>query len=188
MEISLEKIGLSEEALAERVVNKLVDDILVSLDYDEETQEWNGSSTFLTRLDKMVKDRLNQVIENIGQNHVLPKVTEMVETLVLQETNTWGEKVGKPLTFIEYMVSRAEAYMREPVNFNGKTKAEDSYSWKSNTTRISYMIDKHLQYSIESAMKQALKDANASITKGLEEAVKISLREATNKLSVKVST
>jgi hypothetical protein len=50
------------------------------------------------------------------------------------------------------------------------------------------MIDKHLHFSIESAMKSAVSNANSAIVGGLEETVKIKLAEIAKSLKVTVKT
>lgn len=187
-ELTLEALGLDQEKLAAKLVDRLAQNMLTSINYDEDGEEWFNTSPFSKKLDQLLKARLDQIVTDLADKHVLPRVNEMVEGLVLQQTNQWGEKVGSPVTFTEYLVQRADAYMREEVNYNGKTRAEDSYSWSKHTTRIAYMVHQHLHFSIERAMKQALNDANSSITGGLENAVKLALAEAQAKLKVTVAT
>lgn len=187
--LTLEALGLTQESLAERLVDKLAEGLLSSLDYDEDGHTFRGESPFARKLNRMVKDRLDVLVSDLGERHVLPKVNEMVEGLVLQETNRWGEKVGQPVTFVEYLTQRAETWMREEVDYNGKSKGEgDSYGWRKAGTRVSWVIDKHLQYSIETAMKGAVASANQSIIGGLQDAVKIKLAEVAASLKVKVET
>jgi hypothetical protein len=57
-----------------------------------------------------------------------------------------------------------------------------------HSTRITYLVNHHLQYSIETAMKKALANANSSIVQGIEGAVKIALANATAALQVTVKT
>ena len=57
--------------------------------------------------------------------HVEPFATKSIEEIVFQETNRWGEKTGTPMSFREMLLARMEAYP-EPVDYNGKTKAQDS--------------------------------------------------------------
>jgi hypothetical protein len=187
-ELTLEALGLDQEKLSEKLVDRLAKNVLTSIGYDPDGDEWFGTSPFANRLNELVRARLDQVVNDLADKHVLPRVNEMVEGLVLQETNKWGEKVGKTLTFIEYLTQRADAYMSEPVSYNGKTKAEDSYNWRQSTTRIAYMVDQHLQYSISRAMEQAMKDANTSIATGLKGAVEKSLGEVLEKLKIDVKT
>lgn len=187
-EITLESLGLDEDALVEKLVDRIAGNVLQSLRYDEDGDEWFGDSPVAQKLNRMVKDRLDAVVVEMGNKHVLPRVNEMVEGLVLQGTNRWGEKVGKPVTFKEYLCQRAEAYMKEEVDYNGKPKGTDSFSWRAKSTRVAYMIDKHLHYSIENAMQDAFKQANNSIAEGLEEATKKAINEVTGKLKVSVKT
>lgn len=188
-ELTLESLGLDQDKLAEKLVDRLAQNMLTSIGYDEDGDDWFGTSPFARKLNDMVRARLDKVVNDLADKHVLPRVEEMVEGLVLQQTNQWGEKVGKPVTFVEYLTQRAEAYMCEEVSYDGKTKVEaNSFSWSKRSTRVAYMIDKHLHYSIERAMTNALADLNNSVAKGLEEATKIAIQEVTNKLTVKVST
>lgn len=115
-------------------------------------------------------------------------MNDIVENMVLTETNRWGEKTGKSVTFKEYLVQRAEAYMQEEVNYEGKPRGTDSFSWSARSTRVAYMIHKHLHYEIEAAMKTALANVNSAVTKGLHEATKIAINEVTSKLKVDVKT
>lgn len=187
--LTLESLGLSQDSLADRLVDKLAEGLLSSLDYDEDGHTFRGESPFANKLNRMVKDRLDALVDELGTKHVLPKVEEMVEGMVLQQTNQWGEKTGKPATFIEYLTQRADHWMREEVNYDGKTKDQDSgYNFRKAGTCVSYLIDKHLQYSIETAMKAAVATANQSIIGGLQEAVKIKLAEVAASLKVEVKT
>lgn len=187
-ELTLESLGLDQNKLAEKLVDRLAQNMLTSIGYDEDGDEWFGTSPFAKKLNSMVTARLDKIVNELADKHVLPRVNEMVEGLVLQQTNQWGEKVGKPVTFIEYLTQRADAWMREEVNYDGKTKGQDSFSWRKSGTRVEYLIDKHLQYSIETAMKAALSEANKSIIGGLEQAVRIKLGEVAEKLKVNVAT
>ncbi|MCR5875118.1 hypothetical protein LRS10_13550 [Phenylobacterium sp. J426] len=187
--LTLEVLGLSQEDLANRLVDRLADGLLTDLHYDEDGFEFRGTSPFAKSLNKLVKARLDALVEDLGSKHVLPRVSELVENLVLQETNRWGEPTGKSVTFIEYLVQRAEAYMTEKVNYEGKSKDESGgYSWSGTQTRVAHLIHKHLHYSIETAMKEALANANSAIAKGLLDTVKLKLGEATAALKVAVTT
>lgn len=185
-EITLKSLGLTEESLTEKLIDRLSDNIMSGVKYDEDG-DYIGSSPFANKLNKMVQEQLDAKVNEIAEKHLLPKISDMVENLVLQQTNAWGEAKGKSVSFIEYMTARAENYMTEKVSFDGKTKGESgSFGWSANTTRVAYMIDKHLQYSISNAMKAALKDANSKIADGLSQAVKIQLEQATSKINVNV--
>lgn len=175
--ITLESLGFTKEDLQERVIDQICGQILAGKTYDEDGSEEYADSQFKRKLEERLKQHMTERVNAIAEAHVLPHVTTLMENLVLQTTNKWGEKQGTPVTFIEYLVQRAEAYIQEDVNFQGQPKGHDSYNWSKNTTRIAYMINAHLQYNIEKAMKQALETANGAIAGGIEKAVKIQLEQ-----------
>lgn len=191
--ISLEQLGLTQDELTNRVVDRVADRVLREQGFDEDGFEMDHPSTFAREIQKAIRDRIDAKVNEIGDKHVLPKVSEMIENVVLQETNRWGEAKGEKLTFVEYLVQRAHSYITEPVDFHGKAKSEmrDAYDrsrFGAGQTRISHMIHQHLHYHIERAMKQALADANSQIAKGLHETVKLKLNEVVGKLKVDVKT
>lgn len=192
--INLASLGITEEALVEKIVNTTVERLLETVGYDVEGDAITEGTALTRRMDKAVTDlnglvqkMLDAKVEELGNLHVKPLIESRLESLVLQRTNSWGEKVGKPVTFIEYLIQRADAYMTAEVDHNGKAQGEgDSYGWRKHSTRVAYLMDKHLQYAIERAMKDALANANSSITKGIADAVKIALAEVQAKLKVEV--
>lgn len=190
MSIDLKALGFTKEELQERVVARIAYSVMTDRVYDPESDdEYERHSQFRNDLQSRVKTRIDEKIDELAQKFVLPNVSEYIETLTLQETNQWGEKTGKPVTFIEYLTSRAEAYMQEKVNYEGKSKLENGpYSWSGTQTRITYLVNSHLHYSIEKAMKEALSIATNSIAKGINETVKIKLAEIASKMTTTVST
>jgi hypothetical protein len=178
MNIDLKALGITEEDLIARIVDSTVDRMLDSIGYDEDGNEFVDNSRMATRLTEIVQKMIDAKVQALADTHVKPLIESRLESLVLQQTNKWGEKTGQPVTFIEYLTQRADVYMAEPVDVNGK-----QYS-----TRVAHMMEKYLATSIRIAMEQALKDANASISKGLAEAVKIALADAQAKLKVDVRT
>ena len=67
-------------------------------------------------------------------------------------------------------------------------KGDNSYNWSAKQTRIVHLVHQHLQYSIENAMKEALKIANSAIVGGIEGAVKLKLAEVAAALKIDVKT
>lgn len=189
MSINVEELGFSQSELQERVIDQIVERLLYKwIEYDPEDGGYSGQSEFYRKLDDEIKKRIDGVVTQIGEAHVLPVITEKIESLVLQKTNEWGEKKGEAVTFVEYLIHLSEKFMTEPVNHCGKTKKQDSYNWRKEGTRIEYAIDKHLQYAMEKAMKQILGDANNILTEGLAKAARIELENIGKKLSFNVST
>lgn len=189
MNLTLESLGLSQEDIQERVIERLCEQVLSGKTYDEDGNEEWVDSQFKRKLDERIKAQVEASISAMAEKHVLPNVSQYVENLMLQETNKWGEKKGSSVTFVEYLVQRAEAYIQEQVDYDGKSKSEkDSYNWSGRTTRIAYLVNAHLHYHIETAMKEALKNANSVIVGGIEAAAKAGLQQALAGLKVAVQT
>ena len=180
MTISLEELGITKDELQAKIVEQAVE-ALLGLSCASESAIANAVRG---ECEKIIEERVSAFCEK----HILPNVTRYVENVCLQETNKWGEKQGVPLTFKEYLVARAEHYLTEEVNFEGKAKDARNYNWSKTQTRISYLVHQHLHYSIAQAMKEAIATANKAIVGGLEETVKIKLAEVAEKLQVNVKT
>lgn len=186
MALSFEDLGMTKEEMQERVIEQLCDQLLSSVVCDDEDGERSVNSRFRAKLDTAIQQRIDDAINSMADKYVLPHVTANLEHYVIQTTNQWGEKRAEPVTFTEYLVQRADAYMSEKVNYEGKPKGTDSYSWTGTQTRITHLVEKHLHYSIETAMKNALSVATSSIATGLAETCKTKLKEITDGLQVAV--
>lgn len=184
MAISIQDLGITQEELISRVVDQLCESTLTRTRMDDEGNEHSVPSEFHRQIKELIKQRIDTKINELAEIHILPKVSMLVENITLQETTRWGEKTGDPVSFIEYLTKRAESYIREEVDYQGKTKAEVGYGWSKSQTRITYLVNGHLHYSIDAAMKQALKDVNSELLKGIAETVKIKLEEASKKLKL----
>lgn len=187
--ITIESLGLSKESISDRIVDQAVERLLFNLDDTDEYGNVTGQkSKFQDQMNERIRSRIDAAVDAIAAKHVLPNVEIYLETLCLQETNTWGEKRGAKLTFVEYLVGRAERYLTEEVDHEGKGKGENTWgNWNKKSTRVAYLVHKHLQYNIETAMKQAIADANTNIVGGIEQAVKIKLAEVAASLKVSVA-
>lgn len=193
-ELSIEALGISRDEIVERLVDRLAEQVLrlhiVADDLDGETpfDHPPHKASLMHVIEQRVVEKIDQAIDDIAARNVLPDVASYVETLCLQETNKWGEKIGKPVSFVEYLVKRAEAWITEQVDYQGKPKGTDSFSWRAHGTRISHMIHEHLDYQIRQAIQQALADLNKSVARGLHETVKLQLADVLNKLTVEVKS
>ena len=182
-------VDISEAELREQLLNMASDKLLKTvLSYDE----GELIDELTRRIEKSTKDVADNAVKTSIDaaiaKHVEPFMTKSIEEIVFQETNRWGEKTGTPMSFREMLLARMEAYIQEPVDYNGKTKAQDSYNWRQHSTRIAHAVDSHLQYRINDAMKAALTEANKAITGGIQQAVKHSLGEVMEKLKIQVVT
>lgn len=184
--IDLESLGITNEEIIDRVVDKLVDNFSGHYTHYED-EDGSHAHPLAKEFDRIVQLRIKEAVDAKADDVFVPTVEAFIENVVLQATNEWGEPKGDPLTFTELLVKKAEEYLLEKVNYDGKTKAQaGGYSWKGDQTRIANMIDRHLHFSIETAMKEALKDVNSNIAEGLEKTVKIKLEEWSKKIKLVV--
>ena len=174
---TLKGLGLDLSRIEDLVVERIAESILTE---DEGRQD----SDFAVRVHARVEEKLNQAVDSVAGRNVIPNMEQYIENYCLQATNEWGEKKGEPLSFVQYLVQRAEHYMQEPVDAHGKTKAEEGYGWRKKQTRVVWLINHHLQYSISQALKDALKVIDETISGGLEKAIKAQMIELQGKLKV----
>lgn len=184
--IDLAALGIKPEELQDRVIERICEKVLAGVSYDEDG-EYEVDSSFKRKLDARITQHIDGAVAALADKHVKPGIDKLIEGLVLQQTNKWGERTKESMTFIEYLTKKAEDYYTEPVNHDGNTKSEDSYSWNAKTTRGAYMIEKHLSYSINTALAKALADANSQIAGGIEKAIKMELSAILQKITVKTS-
>ena len=188
--MELKDLGLTQEQVFEAVVNKISSDLLqkpiIQIDEDGGEYEDYESTSYCQELRKQIKEKIDSTIEAIIDKHILPNVEQYINKIVLTPSNCWGEAKEKSLTFVEYLTKRAEEFMLEKVNYEGKPKGRDSFSWHPEGTRIAYMIDKYLYFHIENWAKDALKEANKILVDGLQETVEMKLKEVLSKLKIQV--
>lgn len=181
----LEALGISRDELIEKIIQRCSDDILSSTAFDEDGNDVRMKSDVEKRLQALCKETIDRRVQEIAETHVLPMISQRIDSLVLQQTNKWGEKTGQRIPFIEYLIQRADTYLTETVNYEGKSKDEaGSYSFSGTQSRITHMVHKHLHYSIETAMKNAVSQVNAALSKGLQETVKLKIDEIVSSLKV----
>lgn len=174
----LEAIGLSEEEAREQVIERAASKLARRV-HERDMGPLHDA------VERIVSDAVNKVADET----LRPWAEGEIEAVVMQRTNEWGEKIGDPLSFRQYLVQRAEAYMSEKVDRDGKGSAEQRYSdFRPVQARASYIVDKYLHGEIEKAMTEAIGLANGSLLKGLHETVRIKLNEIGAALKVEIKT
>lgn len=119
---------------------------------DDEGGEHSYPSQVRVRLQATAKKQIDDALNDFAQKFIIPGIAKHLETLVLQPTSQYGEKKGQPQTFLEYLTKRAETWLGEKVNKEGKTREEESYSWKEHGTRAVQIIDQQLQKQLTDLM------------------------------------
>jgi hypothetical protein len=178
----LQAIGLTQEEIQRRVIDRIVAELMEEEagHYDEDTGQSykeTRASQLERELRKTVQTRIAEQVIAVADAHLTPRIREIIESTKLQATNKWGEKQSEPMSFCEYLVKRAEAYMTEEVNLQGKTRGERDHDFKGVQTRIAYMVHCDLYNAVHKAVQEALTSANTMFAKSLQDMVNAKLAE-----------
>ena len=186
---TLEALGISPEAIGERIVSQAVEVLLSTCGFDPDTeQEIRYESRFKKAIEERIKNAVDEKIAALAAVHLVPRVGELIEQANMVKTNQWGEAKSPPMTFKEYIAYRAESYMSEEVDITGKSKAEgDSYNWRSCGPRLTVLMRNYIKDSMESAAKSAVTDINKVIAKNIEKAAKDAIAATAAGIKVSVS-
>lgn len=184
----IEMLGLSQEELQTRVVERIADDLLYSKSTDEDGQDHAFTSKIVNELRKLIEKTVGERVEAYGKEHVEPAVIKFIEDMTIQPTNSYGEKKAPAMTFKEFMVKKAEEFVNEKVDFQGKAKGSSDYGWSGTQTRLASMMHHHLHYNIENAVKQAINSVNESVGQAIADTAKMKLDEIVKKLHIAVTT
>lgn len=192
MAIDIESLGFTKEELQQRVVDQIVDRMLTGTGYNPESdEEFEAPTSFHKKISDHVIETINKKIAGIAEAHVIPAISAKVDNLVITETSRYGEKVADPITFTEYMVKRAEAYLSEHVDNSGKSKAEagSHSSWFSaQSTRLTFMVHQHLAFEMKKVVDAVMAGGIKTIANAVHETVRIQLNEVAAKLKVEVKS
>ena len=183
---TLEALGVSATELSERIVEQAVHALLYSTGFDEEGDESSYASKFKQQVEKRVQEAVDLKIAALAAEHVLPRVGEMIEAANMMKTNAYGEPKGEPMTFKEYIASRAEVYMSEKVDYNGQSKEEsrDGYNWRESGPRLTVLMKLYIKDTLEKSAKNAINDVNKVIAKNIEQAARDAITSCAASLKI----
>lgn len=183
---TLEALGVSATELSDRIVDQAVHALLYSTGFDEDGDESSYASKFKQQVEKRVQEAVDTKIAALAAEHVLPRVGEMIEAADMRKTSHYGEPKGEPMTFKEYIASRAEVYMSEDVDYNGQSKEEsrDSYNWRVSGPRLTVLMKMYIKDTLEKSAKYAINDVNKVIAKNIEQAAKDAIASCAASLKV----
>lgn len=185
---TLEALGVSTEDLANRIVDQAVDTLLSSTGFNPDTEEETRyESRFKREIEARVQKAVDQKIAALAEVHVVPRVGEMIEAAEMRKTNNYGEPTSPPMTFKEYIAHRAEAYMAESVDSQGRAKGEgDSYNWRASGPRLTVLMKMYIQETMERHAKAAVTDVNKAIAQNIEKAAKDAITAAAAAIKVSI--
>lgn len=191
---TLEALGISAEALGERIVEQCVETLLNSTGFNPETEE---ETRYASRFQREISDRIQKAVDvkiaALAEEHLLPRVGELIEKADMRRTNGYGEAKGPTMTFKEYLAWRTDTYMTEDVDFHGKSKAdleargESTYNWRSCGPRLTVLMRNYILDTMEKHAKAAITDVNQVIAKGMEKAAREAITSAAAAVKVSIT-
>lgn len=191
---TLESLGISPEKLGDLIVDQAVEVLLNASGFDPDTmEETRYDSRFKMEIELRIQKAVDEKIAALAAVHLIPRVEEMIEKADLRKTNRYGEPQSPSMTFKEYLAHRAESYMTEDVDYNGKSKSdlearnESTYNWKASGPRLTMLMRLHIRDAMEKAAKDALTDVNTAIAKNIQKAATDAIVSAAKSLKVNVS-
>ena len=187
---TLKALGISPEELGSRIVDQAVEVLLNNTGFDPDTEaETSYASKFKREIESRIQKAVDAKIAALAAVYLIPRVGEIIEKANLLQTNKYGEQKGPSMTFIEYIVSRAEAYMSEDVDYHCKSKNEgDSYNWKSCGPRLTVLMRNYIRDTLETHAKKAIVDVNKVFAANIEKAAREAITSAANSIQVSVAT
>jgi len=162
---------ISDTELKERIVAAASDKIVEGL-----WQEGEFSGSLIEKAHQRIEQLLDDAVDGAVDKAVKPIIEQGVRSFVIQQTNTFGEQKGEPVTFTEFITHRAETWLNAVVDHNGK--AVDRFT-SSKQTRLAHCLNEHLGFHIERMMADACKTVLEQIAPAIGTTCELKVKEAT---------
>lgn len=144
---SVEIVGIS--FTREEILTKLVGDCASSLGFEEDY--------IVSRIEGLVNDRIRKSLDAAAQKVcetvMAPALERVVTEKIITETNKYGEKIKKTMTFTEYLVDRVTEFLEEEVDASGR-----GINTGYHGQLIGKRFDVALRDSIDSFAKAAMRE------------------------------
>lgn len=183
--VNLESLGFTVEELQARVVNNLVDRLLSGHTFGE-------GSPVHRQFQNVIKTAIDVKLDTLFETQILPHISSQVDELIIQKTNEWGEKKGAPVTFLEYLVERADLFINEPVDSRGRTRAQcaashDSFSEVRGSNRLINAVETKLNSHLQACVQAVVKDATDKVGVAMGDLLKTTLKNAQDNIKVNIT-
>lgn len=188
MELTCEQLGITPDDIADRVATKIAERMLAEVvpDYDDETGEQVASereTRFSQLVRKRVESKVGAAVDAVTQKVIGNCIEQRLEEMKFPQTNNYGEHKGEPLTIMEFIERRANTYLTERVDWQGRS----GYGANgTDRTRVTWMLENFLAERMKEGFENALKTANQQIVDGIAQTMKDKLAEVASKLKCEV--
>lgn len=159
MNAAISALGITKEDVIEKIAE--------SWSWDKDY----SSTEVRNRVDAQIKESVASIIQNEIEKQMGEGIEGWLKSLKFQETSSWGEPKGPSQTLQEYVESRINAHLNEPVNSDGKPRTSDSYMWKEAGKRIDYLLVGNIEYQVRALVKKILADPFQAMQEKLKDAM-----------------
>lgn len=187
----LQATGMKIEEIQQRVIDRIVDTLMTEerSSYDEDSER-SYKSTLASDLDrdlrKIIKTTADERVAAIAAGHLVPRMTEMIESTNFMATNQWGEKKAEPLTFREYLVECVGKWMVEQVDQEGRERGNYNYKSEHNVARIAWLVSSNIRSTMHAQIVAMMQNANALLAGGINDAIKVQLERVLGSIKATV--
>lgn len=140
-----------QSQISEKIVNKI------------ESQQ-------IKNIEKRISESLEGLVAKL-ESKLDEKVNEVTEDLLNRNItiyDKWGDKVKENVNIMDMFKQKMDNFLTEKVNSSGESKGYDR-----NQTRIDYLVNKNIGYSMERKVSEAARE----VSKKIEEYVNKTLKE-----------
>lgn len=183
MGVDLEALGIDRATIEQRAVDEVVERILHG--------EAGGDTPprLASAVNAKIEAAIAQRVDKVAVEQIEPRIAAMIDNWVFRPTSKYGEPKGEPKTLAEFIEERAQGWLLDEVNYEGKSRNEDRFSssWsRSGVTRGAYLIEKHIKHKIEAALKPAVDAAHGMVIEAINATIRNQLAEVSEKLKAEL--
>lgn len=184
---TLTELGFTKEDIEQKLIEKIADDLMQEYVYETDTgASYPENSRLARRFLEVIKKHVDKQMERLAEEYVVPRVGELIQSVAINHTNAHGETTRPAETFVEYLSRMAKNYLSQPVDYEGKPIELSHYN-RQEQTRLIHLVNKHLHYSVENAMKDAVEIVKKQLGASLEETVKMKLGQIASNLKIAIT-
>lgn len=190
MSISFSDLGITSEELTDRIVDQAVSQLLEHTAWDPDGDEHTSPSELGKRLQATVRERLDAQFDEFAQSVIQPSVEQMLERMVFPSTNRYGEPKAPPQTLREHLAARADAWLGEEVDREGRSFEEarrQGRGWDKSTKRIQWVISQHLDAELRAAFNKIMASATGELLRAIEATAKERLASIASTLKLQAT-
>lgn len=184
----LATLGITREDVLSCTAKELAKQIL-GQDDEGEYESANLEPMVTRETRKFIDAKVTDTVMAECEKFFAPLIETKLADYVFQQTSSWGEKQGAPMTMTEFIEKKITAFMLEEVDSNGRTQEQCRArhdSFYKQGPRIAIAINQYFAIAMKTAMDQVLNDSASILNEGIKEAASTALGTIHTRLTAKI--